>query len=98
MSDAVRGLVTIECNASVRETANRLAKLIEANRLRVFARIDHAGNAAEVGMELRPTELLIFGNPQGGTPLMRDRQTVGVGPAVQDARLGRRGFQDLADL
>jgi uncharacterized protein (DUF302 family) len=78
MSDAVTGLVTIACNSSVRDTANRLAELIEANGLRVFARIDHAGNAAEVGMELRPTELLIFGNPQGGTPLMQDCQTAGL--------------------
>jgi uncharacterized protein (DUF302 family) len=78
MSDAVEGLVTVECNASVRDTANRLAELIEASGLRVFARIDHAGNAAEAGMELRPTELLIFGNPRGGTPLMQDRQTAGL--------------------
>jgi uncharacterized protein (DUF302 family) len=78
MSDAVRGLVTIECSASVRDTANRLADLIVANGLRIFARVDHAGNAAEMGMELRPTELLIFGNPQGGTPLMQDCQTIGL--------------------
>jgi uncharacterized protein (DUF302 family) len=51
MSDAVRGLVTIECSASVRDTANHLAELIEANGLRIFVRIDHASNAAEVGMD-----------------------------------------------
>ena len=44
----------------------------------VFARIDHAAGAASVGMALRPTELLIFGNPKGGTPLMQDRQTAGI--------------------
>jgi uncharacterized protein (DUF302 family) len=46
--------------------------------LLVFARIDHAGNAVRVGMEPRPTELLVFGNPRGGTPLMQDRQTSGI--------------------
>jgi uncharacterized protein (DUF302 family) len=44
----------------------------------VMARIDHAGAAAEVGLELRPTEVLIFGNPRGGTPLMQAVQTMGI--------------------
>jgi uncharacterized protein (DUF302 family) len=44
----------------------------------VFARIDHADGAAKVGMQLRPTELVIFGHPRGGTPLMIDRQTAGI--------------------
>ena len=46
--------------------------------LNVFARIDHAAGAAKVGKTLRPTELLIFGNPQGGTPLMACAQTAGI--------------------
>jgi uncharacterized protein (DUF302 family) len=46
--------------------------------LRVFARIDHAAGAREVGATLRPTELLIFGNPRGGTPLLQDRQLAGI--------------------
>ena len=44
----------------------------------VFARIDHAGNAAKKGMQLRPTELLIFGNPKAGTFLIQDKQTAGI--------------------
>ena len=44
----------------------------------VFARIDHAAGAAEVGLTLRPTELIIFGNARGGTPLMQSAQTVGI--------------------
>ena len=44
----------------------------------VFARIDHAAGAAEVGLTLRPTELIIFGNARGGTPLMQSVQTVGI--------------------
>lgn len=71
-------LVTVACQGSVRDAADSLAKLIEANGLTVFARIDHGANAADVGMELRPTELLIFGNPKRGTTLMQERQTAGL--------------------
>jgi uncharacterized protein (DUF302 family) len=44
----------------------------------VFARIDHAAGAAQVGMALRPTELVLFGHPRGGTPLMQEQQTAGI--------------------
>lgn len=71
-------LISIECKESARETADSLVKLIEANGLTVFLRFDHAANATGVGMELRPTELLLFGNPKGGTPLMQDEQTAGL--------------------
>ena len=57
---------------------NRLEKIVSQRGLNVFARIDHAAGAAKVGKFLRPTELLIFGNPQGGTPLMECAQTVGI--------------------
>jgi uncharacterized protein (DUF302 family) len=66
----IDGLVTIASSISVKETIDRLVAIIAPLGLLVFARIDHAANAAEVGLELRPTELLIFGNPRGGTPLM----------------------------
>lgn len=71
-------LITVACRGSVRRAADSLAKLIEANGLTVFARIDHGANAADVGMELRPTELLIFGNPKRGTTLMQEQQTAGL--------------------
>ena len=76
MSD--NGLITLASRYSVRETMDRLTTAITSAGLLVFARIDHAAGAAQVGMELRPTELLIFGNPRGGTPLMQDRQTAGI--------------------
>ena len=57
---------------------DRLEAEIGANGMKVFARIDHAAGAAEVGLELRPTELIIFGNARGGTPLMQSVQTVGI--------------------
>jgi uncharacterized protein (DUF302 family) len=57
---------------------DRLVAEINAKGMNVFARIDHAAGAAEVGLTLRPTELIIFGNARGGTPLMQSVQTVGI--------------------
>jgi uncharacterized protein (DUF302 family) len=57
---------------------NRLEAEVKAKGMSVFARIDHAAGAAEVGLSLRPTELLIFGNAKGGTPLMQSIQTIGI--------------------
>jgi len=56
----------------------RLETEIRGHGLEVFARIDHAAGAAKVGLNLRPTELIIFGNARGGTPLMQSIQTVGI--------------------
>src|SRR5262249_47741297 len=61
-----------------KETADRLAEAVTARGMAVLARIDHAGAAAKVGMTLRPTEVLIFGNTKGGTPLMQAVQTMGI--------------------
>ena len=57
---------------------DRLEAEIKAKGMTVFARIDHAAGAAAVGLPLRPTELLIFGNAKGGTPLMQSMQTIGI--------------------
>ena len=57
---------------------NKLEDLVKQRGLNIFARIDHAAGAAKVGKTLRPTELLIFGNPQGGTPLMECAQSAGI--------------------
>src|ERR1700744_2475478 len=70
--------ITLPSNHSASETIDRLAKIAESKGLRIFARIDHAKGAAEVGLPLRPTQLLLFGHPKGGTPLMQDRQTDGL--------------------
>jgi uncharacterized protein (DUF302 family) len=56
----------------------RLEEEIRAQGMKVFARIDHATGAAEAGLELRPTELIIFGNARGGTPLMQASHTAGI--------------------
>lgn len=63
---------------SVTITIDRLAAAVEGAGATVFARVDHAAGAAKVDMELRPTELLIFGNPKLGTPAMLDGQTAGL--------------------
>lgn len=75
---AAGGLVTVPSSRAVAETMDRLQGAVEANGMKVFARIDHAAGATQVGAELRPTQLLIFGNPQGGTPLMQCQQSVGI--------------------
>jgi len=75
---SVEGLVTLESAYSVEETVDRLESALEENGLIVVARIDHSENAGEVGEELRPTQLLIFGNPELGTALLQSSQTVGI--------------------
>lgn len=72
------GLITVASRFRVDETLDRLTVALTEAGLRVFARIDHARGAQEVGLSLRPTELLIFGHPKGGTPLMQDQQTAGI--------------------
>jgi uncharacterized protein (DUF302 family) len=72
------GLISVRSRYAVRETIDRLAAAVEAAGLTVFGRIDHGANAVEAGMALRPTELLLFGHPRGGTPLMQEQQTAGI--------------------
>lgn len=72
------GLVTAKSPFAAKDTMNRFEELAKQRGLMVFARVDHAAGAAKVGKTLRPTELLIFGNPMGGTPLMECAQTAGI--------------------
>jgi uncharacterized protein (DUF302 family) len=74
----MEGLTTIQSNFGPKETMDRLEAEIRAQGMQVFARIDHAAGAAEAGLTLAPTELIIFGNARGGTPLMQSVQTVGI--------------------
>jgi uncharacterized protein (DUF302 family) len=75
---AAEGLTALKSPYDAKETMNRLEDMARQRGLTVFARIDHAAGAAKVGKMLRPTEVLIFGNPQGGTPLMECAQTAGI--------------------
>jgi uncharacterized protein (DUF302 family) len=72
------GLITLPSAHGAKATIDRLEADVKSKGLTVFARVDHAAGAKEVGMPLRPTELLIFGNAKGGTPLMQAYQTVGI--------------------
>jgi uncharacterized protein (DUF302 family) len=72
------GLVTITTKYSVGEALDRLEAALKAKGVKIFARIDHAAGAVSVGMKLRPTQVLIFGNPKAGTPLMQANQTIGL--------------------
>ena len=74
----IEGLTSIQSRFDPKETMNRLVAEINATGMTVFARIDHAAGATEVGLTLRPTELIIFGKARGGTPLMQAAQTIGI--------------------
>ncbi|HEX4542687.1 MAG TPA: DUF302 domain-containing protein [Candidatus Acidoferrum sp.] len=67
---ASNGIVDKPSNHSVDETVEKLKEILQGKGVTLFATIDHSGEAAKVGMKMRPTKLLIFGNPKGGTPLM----------------------------
>jgi uncharacterized protein (DUF302 family) len=64
------GIVQIASNHSVDETVSKLQKVLDDKGVRLFALIDHGGEAEKVGLQMRPTKLLIFGSPKAGTPLM----------------------------
>jgi len=67
---ANNGIVDKLSNHSVDETVEKLKGILQSKGVTLFAMIDHSGEAAKVEMKMRPTKLLIFGNPKGGTPLM----------------------------
>jgi uncharacterized protein (DUF302 family) len=71
-------LMTQESQFSVKETLDRLTTALDAKGIKVVARVDHAAGAKAVGMELPPTEVLMFGNPKLGTPLMQANPMIGL--------------------
>jgi uncharacterized protein (DUF302 family) len=72
------GLISCVSKFGPKETMDRLGAAVTTQGISIMARIDYAAAAAAVGMELRPTEVLIFGNPRAGTPLMQAVQAVGI--------------------
>jgi uncharacterized protein (DUF302 family)/uncharacterized membrane protein YidH (DUF202 family) len=72
------GIVTLPCNHSVDETVERLEETLRAKGVKLFAVIDHSGEAERAGLHMRPTKLLIFGNPKAGTPLMVASPTIAI--------------------
>lgn len=79
------GIINITGAHSVEETVQKLKAMLQAKSITLFAVIDHSGEAEKVGMAMRSTKLLIFGNPKAGTPLM----LAAPGAAIEDSCLGR---------
>jgi uncharacterized protein (DUF302 family) len=75
---AADGLITIRSGHGPKDTMSRLEAEVKTRGMTIFARIDHAAGATAAGLSLPPTEVLIFGNAKGGTPLMQSVQTIGI--------------------
>ena len=75
---AGNGVISVKSSHDVKDTADRLENVLNQKGMTVFIRIDHAAGAQKVGKKLRPTELVVFGNPKVGTPLMQCSQSVGI--------------------
>ena len=101
---AADGVIAVKSPYDAKETMNRFEDIARQRGLTVFVRIDHTAGAAKVGMTLRPTEVLIFGNPQGGSPLMECAQTAGIDLPLKalvwedEARQVWLGYNDAAYL
>ena len=75
---AAEGLIALKSPHAVKVTMDRFEGAARARGLNIFLRVDHAAGAQKIGSSLRPTELLVFGNPQGGMPLMECSQSAGI--------------------
>jgi uncharacterized protein (DUF302 family) len=91
--NVVNGIETLASAFGPKETMDRLEAAIRSKGMTIFARIDHAAGAASVGLVLRPTELLVFGNAKAGTPLMQVNQAIGL-----DLPLRALVWQDAAGV
>jgi uncharacterized protein (DUF302 family) len=89
-SPSDNGIVHLQSPYSVPETLQRLEALVTAKGLTIFARVDHSGEAAKIGMEMQPTELLLFGSPKSGTPMMIASPTLAI-----DLPLKALAWQDV---
>jgi uncharacterized protein (DUF302 family) len=72
------GLIHLRSPYSVPETLKRVQSVLQAKNLDVFARVDHSGEAQKVGLIMRPTQLIVFGSPKAGTPLMVASPTLAI--------------------
>lgn len=78
MTEADNGIIRISSRHSVAKTMERLHTLLKERGILVFAQIDFSGDAARAGLTMRPQQMLIFGNPKAGTPLMVESPTAGL--------------------
>lgn len=77
-AQAADGMVNVQSSFNVKETADRMVSILNEKGMTVFNRIKHSRSASKVGIELRDTELIIFGNPKAGSPLMKCQQSVAI--------------------
>ena len=77
-SNADTGIVSVPSNHSVDQTVEKLDGILKAKGVKLFALVDHSSEAEKAGMHMRPTKLLIFGNPNAGTPLMIASPTIAI--------------------
>ena len=70
MPSPISGIITLPSPYTVVETLDRLERILQQKNVKVFARVDHSGEGQRAGLQMPPTQLLIFGNPRGGTPIM----------------------------
>lgn len=75
---AAEGIINVESPHSVEQTANKLEQVLTSKGMKIFQRIDHSAGAKTASISLNPTELLIFGNPKVGAPLMKCAPTVAI--------------------
>lgn len=75
---AAEGVVNVQSAFNVKKTADRMENILQKKGMTVFKRINHSAAAAKVGIELRDTELIIFGNPKVGSPLMKCQQSIAI--------------------
>jgi uncharacterized protein (DUF302 family) len=75
---AAEGMIDTESSFTVTETASRLENVLNEKGMTIFARINHSAGARKVGIDLGETEIIIFGNPKAGSPLMKCQQTVAI--------------------
>lgn len=77
-ANAADGMITIESKLGFSETTNKLENILNAKGMTIFNKISHSKNASNVGIELRDTQLFIFGNPKAGSPLMKCQQSIAI--------------------
>jgi uncharacterized protein (DUF302 family) len=73
-----QGIISKASKYSVPETLDRVDALLQSKGIKIFVRVDHSGEAEKVGLKMAPTQLLIFGNPKGGTPIMLAAPTAAI--------------------
>lgn len=78
LANADNGLIKVQSQFDVNTTTDRLEQMLEKKGMTIFARIDHSGGAKKVGINIAPTQLLIFGNPKVGSPLIACQQTIAI--------------------